>query len=115
VFYSPINCFPRLSHLRKSLSKAKYPVPGNAVCPSLDMYISLNPGAGIELGAGSGLVSIVATLKQPPSSIVITDYPDKFILDNLNANIVRNRELFSKECDVRVEGYAWGSAVDHLL
>jgi Lysine methyltransferase len=115
VFYSPINCFPRRSLLQNSLSKAKYPVPGNVVCYSLDAYISLSLGAGIELGAGSGLVSIVAASKQTLSSIVITDYPDKFILDNLNANVVTNRELFSKDCHVRVEGYAWGNAADHLL
>jgi methylase of polypeptide subunit release factors len=68
------------------LNKAIYPVPGRAVCCILHTNISLNLGTGIELGAGSGLVSILAAASnQPPSSVVITDYPDNFILDNLKA------------------------------
>jgi len=77
---------------------------------------SLTLGVGIELGAGSGLVSIVAAAsKQAPSLVMITDYPDNFILDNLKANVEANRGLFSKECSVRTEGYAWGDPVGHLL
>lgn len=70
----------------------------------------------LELGAGTGLVSIVAAASsQFPATVVITDYPDALILDNLKANVARNKNLLSRQCKVWVEGYAWGTKPDHLL
>jgi EEF1A N-terminal glycine/lysine methyltransferase len=74
-----------------------------------------NLSSGIELGAGTGLVSFVAALsKRPPRLLVLTDYPDQTILGNLKSNIERNKHLFPDDCQVVMEGYNWGTATDRL-
>lgn len=83
------------------------------------MERGLIPLAGrsmVELGAGCALPSLLsATLADPPALVVITDYPDKTILDNLSGNVERNRASFSGRCDVRYVGYEWGTDVAPLL
>lgn len=70
---------------------------------------------GIELGAGTGLVSLVsASSRNPPLLIVMTDYPDQVILGNLRSNIEHNQNLFTKGCYVAMEGYEWGKTVQHI-
>jgi nicotinamide N-methyltransferase len=60
----------------------------------------------VELGAGCALPSLLAaTLAQPPSLIVVTDYPDAGILGNLKANVERNREHYRSPCEVHCVGY----------
>ncbi|PVF99375.1 hypothetical protein CPB86DRAFT_731353 [Serendipita vermifera] len=69
----------------------------------------------LELGAGTGLVSLVAaTNKNPPSLVILTDYPDPLILDNLKLNVETNRKRFMDTCSVKVDGYEWGNPADHL-
>lgn len=70
----------------------------------------------IELGAGCALPSLLmATLPDPPSLVVVTDYPDAIILGNLSNNVEQNRHLFQKDCDVRCVGYEWGQDLGVLL
>ncbi|KIK96214.1 hypothetical protein PAXRUDRAFT_826215 [Paxillus rubicundulus Ve08.2h10] len=70
----------------------------------------------VELGAGCALPSLLAaTLAQPPSLIVVIDYPDAGILGNLKANVERNRGHYRSPCEVRCVGYEWGTEVTHLL
>jgi len=70
----------------------------------------------IELGAGTALPSLVASvLPKPPSLVVVTDYPDEVILGNLNKNVERNKAAVSPGCIVRCEGYEWGEDVDPIL
>ena len=70
----------------------------------------------IELGAGCALPSLLsATLDSPPAVVVITDYPDKTIMDNLSMNIERNRQHFHERCEVRCVGYEWGTDLTTLL
>ena len=57
----------------------------------------------LELGAGSGLPSIVAA-KLGASTVVTTDYPDKPILDSLEENMRSN----GVNRLVQVCGYIWG-------
>lgn len=70
----------------------------------------------IELGAGSGLPSLLlATLPDPPSLVVITDHPDPGILGNLKTNIEQNKQHFQPYCRVDCEGHEWGTDVERLL
>jgi nicotinamide N-methyltransferase len=72
--------------------------------------------AGIEIGAGSGFVSLCAAIsKQPPKLVLVTDYPDHVILGNLKSSVEANRHLISDKCDVKVNGYAWASDPSRLL
>jgi nicotinamide N-methyltransferase len=46
--------------------------------------------------------------------VVLTDYPDKALLDNLAYNIDQNVQP-PRRAAVHVLGYVWGSSVDLLL
>jgi len=49
-------------------------------------------------------------------SVVLTDYPDQELLDNLKANISTTQPLLpSPKPTMRVEGYLWGASTAHLL
>ncbi|KAI0697048.1 hypothetical protein BC835DRAFT_805071 [Cytidiella melzeri] len=70
----------------------------------------------VELGAGCALPSLLsATLADPPSLVVVTDYPDHTILDNLQHNVQRNQVHFSPQAAVHCVGYEWGKDVRPLL
>jgi len=70
----------------------------------------------IELGAGCALPSLLmSTLWEPPSLVVVTDYPDDGILGNLKKNVERNHKLVASGCIVRSRGYEWGADVDPLM
>ncbi|KAF8162447.1 hypothetical protein K438DRAFT_1618334 [Mycena galopus ATCC 62051] len=70
----------------------------------------------IELGAGGALPSLLlSTRSTPPTTIVVTDYPDPGILENLVRNVERNSHLVSHGCNVRCCGYEWGTDVAPLL
>lgn len=70
----------------------------------------------IELGAGSGLPSLLlATRVDSPTLVVITDHPDPGIIGNLKANVEQNRLHFQPQCRVECEGHEWGTNVEWLL
>ncbi|KAF5369256.1 hypothetical protein D9758_002632 [Tetrapyrgos nigripes] len=70
----------------------------------------------IELGAGCALPSLLmSTITESPSLILVTDYPDDSILNNLKANVERNASLTSPECHVSWMGYEWGTDTTSLL
>jgi nicotinamide N-methyltransferase len=46
--------------------------------------------------------------------VVLTDYPDKALLDNLAYNVNQNVQP-PRRAAVHVLGYVWGSSVDPLL
>ncbi|OJT13147.1 Protein N-methyltransferase NNT1 [Trametes pubescens] len=78
--------------------------------------ISLSGKIIVELGAGCALPSLLSsTLSEPPSLVVITDYPDDTIMKNLTANVQRNRPHVNEKCVVHARGYEWGQDVAPLL
>ncbi|KAI0792534.1 hypothetical protein C8Q75DRAFT_753318 [Abortiporus biennis] len=78
--------------------------------------ISLSNTSVVELGAGCALPSLLSTtLAQPPALVVITDYPDNTILNNLKDNISRNSRLKSPLCAVHCVGYEWGKDIGDIL
>jgi len=67
----------------------------------------------LELGAGGGLPGLV-TAKCGARKVVLTDYPDKALLDNLAYNVDQNVHPPRRDA-VRVLGCVWGSSVDPVL
>jgi nicotinamide N-methyltransferase len=66
----------------------------------------------LELGAGAGLPSIVCALKGA-RKVVVTDYPDPELIENLQYNI-DHCDLLTDKTVIEAEGYLWGNASDKL-
>ncbi|TKA53008.1 hypothetical protein B0A49_11498 [Cryomyces minteri] len=67
----------------------------------------------LELGAGGGLPSLVCALRGA-RQVVVTDYPDAELVDNLEYNIERCGLLKSKH-NIHAAGYLWGASPEKLL
>lgn len=66
----------------------------------------------LELGAGAGLPSLVASLLGA-KQVVVTDYPDNDLIVNLRQNIDQN--LAAQDLpNIVAEGFLWGSSADPL-
>jgi nicotinamide N-methyltransferase len=77
----------------------------------LDTHAELYRGKRVlELGAGAALPSIIAALNG--AHVVITDYPDQELLDNITWNVERN--VIHRE-HVTIQGFLWGSKPTTLL
>ncbi|KAI8146096.1 putative methyltransferase-domain-containing protein [Fennellomyces sp. T-0311] len=63
----------------------------------------------LELGAGGALPSLVAAANNA-AKVVVTDYPDKELIDNIQYNVDTNR-LGER---ILVEGYVWGTSTAGL-
>ena len=66
----------------------------------------------LELGAGAGLPSLTCAVLGA-SQVVVTDYPEPDLIDNLRYNVAHN-DLYHGGCRIAVEGYLWGNAVQSL-
>ncbi|WVQ79798.1 hypothetical protein IAT38_001898 [Cryptococcus sp. DSM 104549] len=78
---------------------------------TLSTYLLRNPAFThsrrvLELGAGAGLPSIVCTLAGS-EKVVVTDYPDEGLLENLRYNVEMNVEEEGRE-GIVVDGHLWG-------
>ncbi|KAL1730800.1 putative methyltransferase-domain-containing protein [Schizophyllum commune] len=80
----------------------------------LDTHEDLYKGRNVlELGAGGGLPSLVTALNGA-RKVVLTDYPDAPLVDNMSYNAKKN--LSEEELSrVAVKGYIWGTPVAPLL
>ncbi|KAI9680639.1 MAG: nicotinamide n-methyltransferase [Caeruleum heppii] len=67
----------------------------------------------LELGAGAGLPGLVCAM-HASDQVVVTDYPDADLVDNLRHNISQTAHLRSSS-SICAEGYLWGSPTDELL
>ena len=66
----------------------------------------------LELGAGAGLPSL-SCVRLGARRVVVTDYPDQDLIDNLAINIESNCPAESREVII-AEGFLWGSDVRQL-
>ncbi|QIW96452.1 hypothetical protein AMS68_001970 [Peltaster fructicola] len=66
----------------------------------------------LELGAGAGLPSLISAVKGA-KDVVVTDYPDAELIDNLTFNI-DHCSLLEKSASIVAKGYLWGAAVDQI-
>ncbi|KAH8827007.1 putative methyltransferase-domain-containing protein [Flagelloscypha sp. PMI_526] len=75
----------------------------------VDLYYKKNV---LELGAGGGLPSIVTALNGA-GKVVLTDYPDDSLVDNMLHNVRTN--LGHDTTNIVTRGYIWGRNVDPLV
>lgn len=66
----------------------------------------------LELGAGAGLPSLVSAVLGA-RKVVVTDYPDHNLVENLRYNIDNCSALPSKQLIV-AEGFIWGNSIEPL-
>ncbi|KAI0674126.1 putative methyltransferase-domain-containing protein [Trametes maxima] len=67
----------------------------------------------LELGAGGALPGLIAA-KNGAKTIVLTDYPDAALVENISHNVEAN--IAEKQrAQVHVKGYIWGYPVEPLL
>ncbi|KAI0777521.1 putative methyltransferase-domain-containing protein [Trametes elegans] len=67
----------------------------------------------LELGAGGGLPGLVAA-KNGAKKVVLTDYPDSALVNNIWYNVRGNIAEPDRE-KIDVQGYVWGYPVESLL
>lgn len=65
----------------------------------------------LELGAGGALPSLIAAANGA-AKVVITDYPDAELIDNIRYNVATNNLMDDER--VNVQGYIWGTSTDKL-
>lgn len=66
----------------------------------------------LELGAGAGLPSLICALNGA-GQVVVTDYPDVDLIQNLQKNIDQC-ELLPQPVNIRAQGYLWGAPTAEL-
>ncbi|KAI9802667.1 MAG: hypothetical protein M1825_002689 [Sarcosagium campestre] len=67
----------------------------------------------LELGAGAGLPSLVCAMNAA-RKVVVTDYPDVDLIENLEYNIAACPHL-PAEKNITAEGYLWGASPEVIL
>lgn len=67
----------------------------------------------LELGAASGLPSLISTLKGA-SWVALTDYPDSELILNMTRNVETNLTP-TQQHRVTVQGFQWGQPVSNLI
>lgn len=66
----------------------------------------------LELGAGAGLPSIICAI-HGAAQVVVTDYPDAELIENLQHNI-DHCELLPEARNIYAHGYLWGAPTDNV-
>jgi nicotinamide N-methyltransferase len=67
----------------------------------------------LELGAGAGLPSLICAINGA-KRVVVTDYPDVELIDNLRYN-VDHCELLPTPQSITAEGYLWGAPITDIV
>ena len=68
----------------------------------------------LELGAGAGLPSLVAAVNGA-TVIVVTDYPENQLIENLRHNVKKCLDLVPCPGNVHAQSYLWGADPETLL
>ncbi|KAL8662760.1 MAG: hypothetical protein Q9202_004452 [Teloschistes flavicans] len=68
----------------------------------------------LELGAGAGLPSLAAAI-WGAEHVVLTDYPDKDLVDNMQINVDAAKDVLPLQSSIVVQGYVWGASTESLL
>ncbi|KAK0617124.1 hypothetical protein B0T14DRAFT_258636 [Immersiella caudata] len=68
----------------------------------------------LELGAGAGLPSLVAGALGA-RKVVVTDFPDPDLVENMRRNVRECTLLDEKEERVVADGYVWGTPAEKIL
>ncbi|KAJ3899233.1 putative methyltransferase-domain-containing protein [Lentinula edodes] len=85
-----------------------------SVASYLEQHPSLFHNKNIlELGAGGALPSLVAA-ESGARKVVITDYPDPDLVQNIEYNVQKNVDM-ARKGNIAVQGYVWGHSIHPLL
>ncbi|GJQ13713.1 hypothetical protein GpartN1_g5504.t1 [Galdieria partita] len=74
--------------------------------PISSICIQVHNNRVLELGAGAAVPSMVAVLRGA-SQVLITDYPDKELVENMKYNVAENLP-WELQKNVQVEPFQWG-------
>lgn len=66
----------------------------------------------LELGAGAGLPSLICAINGA-KCVVVTDYPDADLIENLDYNI-NHCTLLPQSRNIYAQGYLWGASTESL-
>ncbi|EME32050.1 Protein N-methyltransferase NNT1 [Galdieria sulphuraria] len=80
---------------------------GEAPIPSVDIQVHNN--RVLELGAGAAVPSLMAALRGA-SHVLITDYPDKELVENIKYNVTEYLPMEIQK-NVKVEPFQWGDSM----
>ncbi|CAJ0751478.1 14474_t:CDS:2, partial [Entrophospora sp. SA101] len=78
----------------------------------------------LEFGAGGGLASLICAINEAKKKVVITDYPDDELIENIKYNAIANLGVKKTQGDkksvelpdnVIISGYIWGRDTNPLL
>jgi EEF1A N-terminal glycine/lysine methyltransferase len=68
----------------------------------------------LEIGAAAGVPSIIAAIKGA-RTVVMTDYPDPDLVDNMRRNAVAAASMIPEGSQLHVAGYKWGADTDEIM
>ncbi|KAL8952754.1 MAG: hypothetical protein Q9222_001339 [Ikaeria aurantiellina] len=68
----------------------------------------------LELGAGAGLPSLAAAI-WGAKNVVVTDYPDEDLVENMRVNIDAARDVLPESSNIVAKGHVWGASAEPLL
>jgi nicotinamide N-methyltransferase len=68
----------------------------------------------LEIGAAAGVPSIVCAVKGA-RTVVMTDYPDLDLVDNMRRNATSAASLIPEGSRLHVAGYKWGASTDEIM
>lgn len=68
----------------------------------------------LEIGAAAGVPSIIAAIKGA-RTVVMTDYPDPDLVENMRQNAVAAASLIPANSHLHVAGYKWGADTDEIM
>lgn len=88
---------------------------GVSLARYLDQHKELYKNKNVlELGAAAGIPSLICSINGA-KKVIMTDYPEKTLLDNMNHNCEMNVKENHNNKSIIVEGYQWGYPVDKLF
>ncbi|PCG95778.1 Nicotinamide N-methyltransferase, putative [Penicillium occitanis (nom. inval.)] len=68
----------------------------------------------LEIGAAAGVPSIIAAITGA-RTVVMTDYPDPDLVDNMRRNAVAAASMIPEGSQLHVAGYKWGADTDEIM
>lgn len=108
-----------MTNVSKGFVRTNHPYQGHLLWNAgriLAKYLESNAEAilkdktVLELGAGAGLPSLICALNGA-KQVVVTDYPDANLIENLQHNIEKNSAMLPSPLNISAEGYLWGASI----
>ncbi|KAJ2513163.1 Protein N-terminal and lysine N-methyltransferase efm7 [Coemansia sp. RSA 2049] len=80
----------------------------------LDAHKDIVQGKSVlELGAAGGLPSLISAVNEA-SRVVVTDYPDPDLIENIRKTVAMNMPQKLEDRSVIVDGFKWGHEIERI-